>query len=122
METPRPGNRQPPTPARSGFGRLTAAAQSRYLPVYGVFVSLEGVVDRGAHAGRHAVGVRRVRVLVRVQLRPVVEVHRLHGAGAVRVPVHGGRYAHPVHPVVGQVFVLRANIQREGEREREKRL
>lgn len=47
-----------------------------------------------------------VRVLVRVQLGPVVEVHRLHGPGAVRVSVHGGRDAHPVHPVVGQVFVL----------------
>lgn len=47
-----------------------------------------------------------VRVLVRVQLGPVVEVHRLHGPGAVRVPVHGGRDAHPVHPVVGQIFVL----------------
>lgn len=47
-----------------------------------------------------------VRVLVRVQLGPVVEVHRLHGPGAVRVSVHSGRDAHPVHPVVGQVFVL----------------
>lgn len=47
-----------------------------------------------------------VRVLVGVQLGPVVEVHRLHGAGAVRVSVHGGRDAHAVHGVVGQVFVL----------------
>lgn len=77
-----------------------------HLPVYGVFISLESVVNRGAHAGGHGVGVGRVRVLVRVQLGPVVEVHRLHGPGAVRVSVHGGRYAHPVHPVVGQVFVL----------------
>lgn len=41
-----------------------------------------------------------------VQLGPVVQMHRLHGAGSVRVSVHGGRDAHPVHPVVGQVFVL----------------
>lgn len=47
-----------------------------------------------------------VRVLVRVQLGPVVEVHRLHGPGPVRVSVHGGRDAHPVHRIVGQVFVL----------------
>lgn len=51
-----------------------------------------------------------VRVLVGVQLGPVVEVHRLHGPGAVRVSVHGGRDAHPVHPVVGQVFVLHTHI------------
>lgn len=51
--------------------------------------------------------MRGVRVLVGVQLGgPVVEVHRLHGARAVRVSVHGARDAHPVHPVVGQVFVL----------------
>lgn len=52
-----------------------------------------------------------VRVLVRVQLGPMVEVHRLHGPGAVRVPVHGGRDAHPVHPVVGQVFVLHREVE-----------
>lgn len=77
-----------------------------HLPVYSVFISLESVVNRGAHTGRHGVGVGGVRVLVGVQLGPVVEVHRLHGPGAVRVSVHGGRNAHPVHPVVGQVFVL----------------
>lgn len=77
-----------------------------HLPVYSVFISLESVVNGGAHAGRHGVGVGGVRVLVRVQLGPVVEVHRLHGPGAVRVSVHGGRDAHPVHRVVGQVFVL----------------
>ena len=76
------------------------------LPVYSVFISLESVVNGGAHAGGHGVGVGGVRVLVGVQLGPVVEVHRLHGPGAVRVPVHGGRDAHPVHRVVGQVFVL----------------
>lgn len=53
-----------------------------------------------------------VRVLVGVQLGPVVEVHRLHGPGAMRVSVHGGRDAHPVHPVVGQVFVLHTMMNR----------
>lgn len=76
------------------------------IPVYSVFISLESVVNGGAHTRRHGVGVGGVRVLVGVQLGPVVEVHRLHGPGAVRVSVHGGRDTHPVHPVVGQVFVL----------------
>lgn len=89
--------------ARQPVCPRTAAS---HLPVYRVFISLESVVNRWAHTGRHGVGVGGVRVLVRVQLGSVVEVHRLHGPGAVRVPVHGGRDAHPVHPVVGQVFVL----------------
>lgn len=60
-----------------------------------------------------------VRVLMGVQLGPVVEVHRLHGPGAVRVPVHGGRDAHPVHRVVGQVFVLHTtNTRIHGEHNR----
>ena len=67
----------------------------------------EGIVDRGAHGGGHGVGVGGVRVLVRVERRPVVQVvHGLHGAGAVRVPVHGGGDAHPLHAaVVGQLVV-----------------
>lgn len=86
---------------------LANRRNTAHLPVNSVFISLESVVDRGAHAGGHGVGVRGVRVLVGVQLGgPVVEVHSLHGARAVRVSVHGARDAHTVHPVVGQVFVL----------------
>lgn len=88
--------------------------EALHLPVYSVFISLESVVNGGAHTGRHGVGVGGVRVLVRVQLGPVVEVHRLHGPGAVRVSVHGGRDAHPVHRVVGQVFVLHTTTKHEG--------
>lgn len=90
-------------PARQ---RVSPRTGGLHLPVYSVFISLESVVNGGAHTGRHGVGVGGVRVLVGVQLGPMVEVHRLHGPGAVRVSVHGGRDAHPVHPVVGQVFVL----------------
>lgn len=97
-------------PSRARLPRRRASfppfSEGSHLPVYSVFISLESVVNRGAHTGRHGVGVGGVRVLVGVQLGPVVEVHRLHGPGAVRVSVHGGRDAHPVHPVVGQVFVL----------------
>lgn len=94
--------------ARQPLWPRTAAS---HLPVYRVFISLESVVNRWAHTGGHGVGVGRVRVLVRVQLGPMVEVHRLHGPGAVRIPVHGGRDAHPVHPVVGQVFVLHTDMR-----------
>ena len=98
--------RPPPGPACPAGEQVSPLSEDSHLPVYSVFISLESVVNRGAHTGRHGVGVGGVRVLVGVQLGPVVEVHRLHGPGAVRVSVHGGRDAHPVHPVVGQVFVL----------------
>lgn len=88
-------------PPESEFFSPLSGSECFHLPVYSVFISLESVVNRGAHTGRHGVGVGGVRVLVRVQLGPVVEVHRLHGPGAVRISVHGGRDAHPVHPVVG---------------------
>lgn len=77
------------------------------VPVNGVLVSLERVVDGRSHCGCHGVGVRSVRVLVRVQWRRVVQVHRLHRSrAAVRVPVHGARDPDAVHAVVGQVFIL----------------
>lgn len=82
-------------------GRIAA------VPVNGVLVSLERVVDRRSHRGCHGIGVRSVRVLVCVKWRRVVQVHRLHGPrAAVRVPVHGARDPDAVHAVVGQVFVL----------------
>lgn len=100
FQHPTPGTTPTRTPRTGGlFPPL-------HLPINSVFISLESVVNGGAHAGGHGVGVRGVRVLVGVQLRTVVQVHGLHGARAVRVSVHGGRDAHTVHPVVGEVFVL----------------
>lgn len=93
-----------------------------HLPVYSVFISLESVVNGGAHTRRHGVGVGGVRVLVSVHLGTVVEVNRLHGPGAVRVSVHGGRDAHTVHPVVGQVFVLHTTNTRVNSEYRRTRL
>lgn len=98
-------------PTSPTVGCVSPQTGDLHVPVYRVFISLESVVNRGAHTRRHGVGVGGVRVLVRVQLGTVVEVHRLHGPGAVRVSVHGGRDAHAVHPVVGQVFVLHTRIK-----------
>lgn len=105
-----------PLPALSPLHPAQVArSPARHLPVDGIFISLEGVVDGGAHGGGHGVGVGGVRVLVRVQRRPVVQVvDGLHGAGAVGVPVHGGGDAHPLHAaVVGQLVVLRGRESRE---------
>lgn len=85
-------------------------AARRHLPVDRILVPFQGVVDSGAHAGRHDIGVRGVGavVLSGVERRPMVEVvHRGDRSGGVGVPVHGRRHPYSVHPaVVGQLIVL----------------
>ena len=81
------------------------------VPVNGIFVSFYSVVDGGAHTGRYGVGVCGVRVLVGMELRPVVQVNRLHGPCRVRVPVHRRRNPYSVHSIMGKVFIL---SQRQG--------
>lgn len=79
-----------------------------YLPINGIFISLQSVIDWRAHAGGHSVGVGRVRVLVGVQRWTVVQmVNGLHGPSSMGIPIHGTRYPYSIHPpVMGQVVVL----------------
>jgi len=89
------------------------------VPINGVFVPLDGVPDRGAHAASAAataaagVGVGLAVLVWRVRAgggggcSGRRQVHGLQGAGGVvvvvRVSVHA---AHALQPVVGQVFIL----------------